>query len=94
MLLLSSMDAACFSRVDHPEEIKYMTLKTRVKNAWRYTIREISQTLAKWPFMNIFMYHFILAGPIGRAVKVWVFGRSPAEIVGSNPTGGMDVCLL
>jgi hypothetical protein len=21
-------------------------------------------------------------------------GRSPAEIVGSNPTGGMDVCLL
>ena len=30
MLLLSSMDAACFSRVD-PEEIKYMTLKTRVK---------------------------------------------------------------
>ena len=21
-------------------------------------------------------------------------GRSPTEIVGSNPTGGMDVCLL
>jgi hypothetical protein len=21
-------------------------------------------------------------------------GRSPAEIVGSNPVGGMDVCLL
>jgi hypothetical protein len=21
-------------------------------------------------------------------------GRSPAEIVGSNPTAGMDVCLL
>jgi len=21
-------------------------------------------------------------------------GRSPAEIVGSNPTGGMDICLL
>jgi len=21
-------------------------------------------------------------------------GRSPAEIVGSNPTGGMDACLL
>ena len=24
--------------------------------------------------------------------KAWVFGRSPAEIVGSNPTGGMDIC--
>jgi len=28
-----------------------------------------------------------LAGPSGRAV----YGRSPPEIVGSNPTGGMDV---
>jgi hypothetical protein len=26
--------------------------------------------------------------------KVWVCGRSHAEIVGSNPAGGMDVCLL
>ena len=24
--------------------------------------------------------------------KAWVCGRSPAGIVGSNPTGGMDVC--
>ena len=22
----------------------------------------------------------------------WVYGRSPAETVGSKPTGGMDVC--
>ena len=26
--------------------------------------------------------------------KAQVYGRSPAEVVGSNPTGGMDVCLL
>ena len=32
----------------------------------------------------------MLADPSGRAV----FGRSPAEIVGSNPTRGMDVCLF
>jgi len=25
-------------------------------------------------------------------IRAW--GRSPAEIVGSNPTGGMDICLL
>jgi hypothetical protein len=25
--------------------------------------------------------------------KAWVCGRSPAEIVGSNPAGGLDVCL-
>ena len=33
------------------------------------------------------------AGPGARS-KAQVFGRSPAEIMGSNPTGGMDVCLL
>jgi hypothetical protein len=26
--------------------------------------------------------------------KVQDCGHSPAEIVGSNPTGGMDICLL
>ena len=31
-----------------------------------------------------------VAGPSGRTVC----GRSPAEIVGLNPTGGVDVCLL
>ena len=34
------------------------------------------------------MLNTFQAGPSGRAV----FGRSPAEIVGSNPTGSMDVC--
>ena len=33
---------------------------------------------------------FPIAGPISRAV----YGRSPAAIVGSNRTRGMDVCLL
>jgi len=32
----------------------------------------------------------ITAGPSSRSIC----GRSPAAIVGSNPTGGMDVCLL
>jgi len=26
--------------------------------------------------------------------KAWVCGRSPSEIVGSDPTESMDVCLL
>ena len=34
-------------------------------------------------------------GPSDRAVsKAYVWGRSPAEIVGSSPTGDMDVCVL
>ena len=26
--------------------------------------------------------------------KMWVYGRSLAGIEGSNPSGGMDVCLV
>ena len=32
--------------------------------------------------------------PVAARSKALVCGRSPAEIVGSNPTGGIDVCLL
>jgi hypothetical protein len=32
--------------------------------------------------------------PVAARSKAWVCGRSLAAIVGSNPTGGMDVCLL
>ena len=36
--------------------------------------------------------------PVAARSKAYVCGRSPAEIVGSNPTGGMDVrcecCVL
>ena len=32
--------------------------------------------------------------PVAARSKVSVCGRSPAEIVGSNPIGGIDVCLL
>ena len=32
--------------------------------------------------------------PVVARSKAWVCGRSPAKVVGSNPTGGIDVCLL
>jgi hypothetical protein len=32
--------------------------------------------------------------PVAARSKAYVFGRSPVEIVSSNPTEGMDVCLL
>ena len=32
--------------------------------------------------------------PVAARSKAWVFGRSSAETVGSNPTGGMDVCRV
>jgi len=32
--------------------------------------------------------------PVAVRSKAWVCGHSPAEIVGSNPTEDMNVCLL
>jgi hypothetical protein len=32
--------------------------------------------------------------PVAERSKAWVFGRSLAGIVGSNHTGGMDVCVV
>jgi hypothetical protein len=32
--------------------------------------------------------------PVAVRSKAWVCGRSLTRIMGSNPTGGMDVCLL
>ena len=38
--------------------------------------------------------HDVLPVPVTAPSTARVCGRSPAEIVGSNPTGGMDLCLL
>ena len=32
--------------------------------------------------------------PVAAPSKTWVYIRSLAGVAGSNPTGGMDVCLL
>jgi hypothetical protein len=32
--------------------------------------------------------------PVAAPSRAWVYGRALAGIVGLNPTGGMDVCLL
>ena len=32
--------------------------------------------------------------PVAAWSKAWVHGRSPTEIVGSNPTRGKEVCML
>jgi len=37
---------------------------------------------------------YCMSFPVAARSKAQVCGRSPAEIVGSNPIQGMDVCLL
>jgi hypothetical protein len=49
-----------------------------------------------WDFDIIYFFTFInlLPIPVAAQSKMWVCGRSHSGIVGSNPAGGMDVCLL
>jgi hypothetical protein len=46
--------------------------------------------------INIRLIQVMVIAPIAVAARsrAWVYGRSFAAIVGSNPTGGMDVCVV
>ena len=55
----------------------------RVWGAW---------TRVTWWLGFIFLNQIELPVPVTARSKAWVYGRSPVEIAGSNPTGGMDVC--
>ena len=43
---------------------------------------------------NNYLYFIKWPIPVAARSKAWVCGQSPARIAGSNPAGGMDVCLL
>jgi len=42
----------------------------------------------RYPFITCFFLLFYMSIPVAARSKAWVYGRSPAEIVGSNLTGG------
>jgi hypothetical protein len=44
--------------------------------------------------LNYLINRIFLPIPVAARSKAWVCGRSLTGIVGSNLTGGMDVCLL
>jgi len=43
---------------------------------------------------SLLLFHCSVPIPVAARSKASVCGRSPAETVGLNPTGGMDICLL
>jgi hypothetical protein len=45
------------------------------------------------PIPLLLLYAF-MTDPVDARSKAWVCGRSLTGIVGSNPTGGMDVCVV
>jgi hypothetical protein len=47
-----------------------------------------------WKVKRVFDFVFVGRNIGGTRSKAWVYGRSLAGTVGSNPTGGMDECLF
>jgi hypothetical protein len=53
-----------------------------------------STKINKFVIMQFNVSFLCMPIPVAVLSKAWVFGRSLARILRSNPTGGMDVCLL
>ena len=58
--------------------------------------RDTPTTATLWEMITCILCaaHLKLPAPVAVRSKAYACGRSPAETVGSNPTGGMDICLL
>ena len=61
-------------------------------------INKVACKKSSWKSATLFKIHYGHKNtepvPVAARSKAYVCGYSPAETVGSNPAGGMDVCLL
>ena len=85
----------------HNEHILFYFLnKYRMTNGHciyncQYVHNVTCQFRYKCLYIYIYIYIYIyMPISVGARSKVWVYGRSLSGIVGSNPAGGMDVCLM
>jgi hypothetical protein len=80
------------------------SFRSKDKNKWSYTstpskcVHGVDRD--KFTFFTLLRKIEILYTKINRPIPVaarfksWVYGRSLARIVGSNPAGGLNVCIL
>ena len=74
-------------------DYKHYTLKPRPELLLH--VRGIKRNYSSWKSTSeIYIYYLTFRKPLAARSKAWVCCRSLAGIAGSNPAGGMDVCLL
>ena len=76
------------------EEMLYISHQGERGNNITVIMQTINSYYTKALFYYFKLMHTIMPVPVAARSKAWVYGRSPAAIVGSNPTRCMDVCLL
>ena len=108
--VLFNVNWRSFSRIQRPRCDGDHRPQTRAedRNDWGNTYKNLwpgqVQITFNFPYshfrsyfictLNMRNYSLKRPIPVAARSKAWVCGRSPAGIVGSNPTGGMDACLL
>jgi len=75
----SHLDVIEITRV--PDMLPFLPDRAKDLSAPRYVTFRINVTQKNMPV------------PVAARSKAWVYGRSLAGIVGSNPAGGRDVCV-
>ena len=66
-------------------------------SVWKLSVLSLSERIIKRYkkyLLNAVGNYTYVPIPVAVRSKAWVCGRSLTRIVGSNPTGGMNVCLL
>jgi hypothetical protein len=58
------------------------------------TNTKINKSRLPFAYVIFLVPCIILPIPVAARSKAWAFGPARAGILGSNSTGGMDVCLL
>jgi len=75
------------------QSVEYMFLEFHIQNYYFFSFMKLSICITCVMLMFIIFYRYSPV-PVAARSKAWVCGRSLGGMVGSNPTGYMDVCLL
>jgi hypothetical protein len=72
----------------------YADLTTRSSYVFCACQRTHSSSTHARPLKYPIIFQYVTSIPVAAQSKAWVYERSLSGIVGSNPAGGMNVCLL
>jgi len=75
------------------DDVQRVPFVTRVRRLFTIPFNYLGQKFSVYFCINI-GNTIIWPIPLAAGSKVYVYGHSPAQIVNSNPAGGMDVCEL
>ena len=84
----------CLSDNDYFSQLFLNCCKDQINKTTTFLWQYLSVLERHTTFNIRFRYSYYMPIPVAVCCKAWVCGRSTAGIAGSNPAGGMDVCIF